>query len=229
MADHVALTGRDPERGLITGLLDDATRHGATLVIRGQPGVGKSALLEWAAATASDRFQILQALGTAAEFGFPFAGLHQILRPVLSHAIRLSRHRRDALDVAFGKASAAPPDLFSVAMAALDLLAEAATKKAVLVLADDVHWIDASSQQVLAFVGRRISSDRIVLLARTATETVGRWGTRPSRPSTCNHWTTPRRPRSSTGPATCSMPAPAPSSSTSRRATRSHCSNCPER
>ena len=165
MADHVALTGRDPERGLITGLLDDATRHGATLVIRGQPGVGKSALLEWAAATASDRFQILQALGTAAEFGFPFAGLHQILRPVLSRAFRLSRHRRDALDVAFGKASAAPPDLFSVAMAALDLLAEAATKKAVLVLADDVHWIDASSQQVLAFVGRRISSDRIVLLA----------------------------------------------------------------
>jgi DNA-binding CsgD family transcriptional regulator len=165
VADGGPLTGRDPERALITGLLDAASRRGAALVIRGTPGVGKSALLEWAAATAGDRFQVVRAAGTAAEFGLPFAALHQLIRPVLSHSIRLPRHRREALDVAFGKDSDSPPDLFSVAMAALDLIAEAATKKPVLVLADDVHWMDPSSQQALAFVARRISSDHVVLLA----------------------------------------------------------------
>ena len=165
MADRVPLTGRAQERALISGLLEDATARGAALVIRGTPGVGKSALLEWAAATAGDRFLVLRATGTAAEFGLPFAALHQIVRPVLSHSIRLPRHRREALDVAFGKESDSPPDLFSVAMAALDLIAEAAARKPVLVLADDVHWMDPSSQQALAFVGRRIASDRVVLLA----------------------------------------------------------------
>ena len=165
MADCVPLTGRNHEQALITGLLDAAASRGAALVIRGTPGVGKSALLEWAAATAGDRFQVVRAAGTAAEFGLPFAALHQIVRPVLSHSFRLPRYRRDALDVAFGKDSGSPPDLFSVAMAALDLIAAAAAIKPVLVLADDVHWMDPSSQQALAFVGRRISSDRVVLLA----------------------------------------------------------------
>ena len=165
MADRFPLIGRDPERALISGLLDAAAAHGVVLVIRGTPGIGKSALLEWAAATAGDGFQVLRAAGTAAEFGFPFAALHQIVRPVLSHSIRLPRHRREALDVAFGKESDSPSDLFSVAMAALDLIAEAAARKPVLLLADDVHRMDPSSQQALAFVARRISSDRIVLLA----------------------------------------------------------------
>ena len=165
MAGRFPLIGRDPERALISGLLDGANAHGVVLVIRGTPGIGKSALLEWAAATAGDGFQVLRAAGTAAEFGFPFAALHQIVRPVLSHSIRLPRHRREALDVAFGKESDSPPDLFSVAMAALDLIAEAAARKPVLLLADDVHRMDPSSQQALAFVARRISSDRIVLLA----------------------------------------------------------------
>ena len=165
MADRAPLTGREPERALIAGLLDDATARGAALVIRGLPGIGKSALLEWAAATAGDRFQVLRAAGTAAEFGLPFAALHQVVRPILSRSIGLPRHRREALDVAFGKESDSPPDLFSVAMAALDLIAEAAARKPVLVLADDVHWMDPSSQRALAFVGRRIASDRVVLLA----------------------------------------------------------------
>jgi DNA-binding CsgD family transcriptional regulator len=165
VADRFPLTGRDPERALINGLLEDATARGATLVIRGMPGIGKSALLEWAAATAGDQFQVLRAAGTPAEFGLPFAALHQIVRPILSHSIRLPRHRREALDVAFGKESDSPPDLFSVAMAALDLIAEAAARKPVVVLADDVHWMDPSSQQALAFVARRISCDRVVLLA----------------------------------------------------------------
>jgi predicted ATPase len=167
MADRVTLTGRDPERALISGLLDDATARGAALVICGTPGIGKSALLEWAAAKAGGGFQVLRAAGTEAEFGLPFAALHQIVRPILSHSIRLPRHRREALDVAFGKESDSPPDLFSVAMAALDLIAEAAARKPVLVLADDVHRMDPSSQQALAFVARRISSDRVVRRGRS--------------------------------------------------------------
>jgi DNA-binding CsgD family transcriptional regulator len=165
VADCVPLTGRGPELALITGLLDAAASRGAALVVRGMPGVGKSALLAWAEATAAERFQVVRAAGTVAEFGLPFAALHQIVRPFLSHSLRLPRHRREALDVAFGKESDSPPDLFSVAMAALDLIAEAAAKRPVLVLADDVHWMDPSSQQALAFVARRISSDQVVLLA----------------------------------------------------------------
>jgi DNA-binding CsgD family transcriptional regulator len=165
VADCVPLSGRGPELALITGLLDAAASRGAALVVRGMPGVGKSALLAWAEATAAERFQVVRAAGTVAEFGLPFAALHQIVRPFLSHSLRLPRHRREALDVAFGKESDSPPDLFSVAMAALDLIAEAAAKRPVLVLADDVHWMDPSSQQALAFVARRISSDQVVLLA----------------------------------------------------------------
>lgn len=165
MADRVQLAGRDSERALIMGLLDGVEHNGAVLVIRGMPGIGKSALLEWAAATAGERFRVLRATGSAAEFGLPFAALHQIIRPILSHSIRLPRYRRDALDVAFGKEPDSPSDLFSVAMAALDLVAEAAARKPVLILTDDVHWMDPPSQQVLAFIARRISSDRVVLLA----------------------------------------------------------------
>jgi DNA-binding CsgD family transcriptional regulator len=165
VADCVPLTGRNHEQALIRGLLDAAASRGTALVIRGTPGVGKSALLEWAAATAGQEFQVVRAAGTAAEFDLPFAALHQIVRPVLSHSFRLPRYRRDALDVAFGKESDSPPDLFSVAMAALDLIAAAAAIKPVLILADDAHWMDPSSQQALAFVARRISADRVVLLA----------------------------------------------------------------
>ena len=139
MADCVPLTGRNHEQALIRGLLNAAASRGTALVIRGTPGVGKSALLEWAAATAGEEFQVVRAAGTAAEFGLPFAALHQIVRPVLSHSFRLPRYRRDALDVAFGKESDSPPDLFSVAMAALDLIAAAAAIKPVLIIADDAH------------------------------------------------------------------------------------------
>jgi DNA-binding CsgD family transcriptional regulator len=166
VAQQIALIGRDTECALIRTLLDNGpTSGGAALTIRGTAGVGKSALLEWAADTAGDRFQLLRAVGTAAEFGLPFAALHQIVRPILPLSLRLPRHRRTALGVAFGGASDSPPDLYSVAMAALDLLAEAASGNPLLILLDDVQWMDLSSQQALGFVGRRVASDHIVLLA----------------------------------------------------------------
>jgi DNA-binding CsgD family transcriptional regulator len=159
------LVGRHREQAVIGAMLDRATDRGACLVIRGAPGVGKSALLEWASFTSGGRFGVQRAVGTVSEFGLPYAALHQALRPVLGHMERLNAHHRRALEVALGRASDAAPDLYAVAMAALELYAEVANERPVLLLADDVQWMDPSSQQVLAFVARRISSDRVVMLA----------------------------------------------------------------
>ncbi|MEO3927631.1 AAA family ATPase [Micromonosporaceae bacterium B7E4] len=160
-----ALVGRAPEQAAISTLLDATAEGGAALVIRGMPGVGKSALLEWAAATAGDKFRVLRTVGSVTEFGLPYAALHQVMRPILGHSNRLAARYRLALEVAFGRTSGASPDLYTVAMAALELLAEAAAGRPVLLLADDAQWMDPASQQALAFVARRVTADRIVLLA----------------------------------------------------------------
>ncbi|MFI5891104.1 AAA family ATPase [Actinoplanes sp. NPDC051513] len=162
---QLSLVGRATEQAAIGALLDGAGAGGAALVIVGTPGVGKSALLEWAAATVGDRFRVLRTAGTVTEFGLPYAALHQVVRSILRHTNGLTAHHRLALDVAFGGTSGASPDLYTVATAALELLAEAAVERPVLLLADDAQWMDPASQQVLAFVARRVASDRIVLLA----------------------------------------------------------------
>ncbi|MEU4623368.1 AAA family ATPase [Actinoplanes sp. NPDC023801] len=159
------LIGRAPEQAIISALLDRASEGGAALVIRGTPGVGKSALLEWASATAGDKFRVLRAVGSVTEFGLPYAALHQMMRPMLGHRNRLTPKYRLALEVAFGRATGTSPDLYTVAMAALELLAEMATDRPVLMLADDAQWMDPASQQALAFLARRVAADRIVLLA----------------------------------------------------------------
>jgi hypothetical protein len=109
--------------------------------------------------------RVLRAVGSVSEFGLPYAALHQVIRPVLGHSNRLTTPYRRALEIAFGRASGAAPDLSTVAMAALELLAEAAVERPVLLLADDAQWMDPASQQALAFLARRVASDRIVLLA----------------------------------------------------------------
>ncbi len=165
MVDQGPLIGRDPERATVTRLLEGVAAGGGVLVISGPPGVGKSALLDWAGVTAGPRFRVLRATGTPAEVGLPYAGLHQVLRPVLGHAARLTDHRREALDAAFGRRADTRPDLYAVALSTLDLLAEVGAEQPVLVLADDVQWMDEASRRSLAFVARRIASDRIVVLA----------------------------------------------------------------
>jgi DNA-binding CsgD family transcriptional regulator len=159
------LVGRATEQAIVSGLLDQALDGGAALVIRGTPGVGKSALLEWAASTAGDKFRVLRAVGSVTEFGLPYAALHQVMRPVLGHRNRLTPKYRLALEIAFGRTSGASPDLYTVAMAVLELLAEVAAERPVLVLADDAQWMDLASQQALAFLARRVAADRIVVLA----------------------------------------------------------------
>ena len=158
------LIGRENEQAAIAGLLDAVDRKGAALLIDGAPGVGKSALLEWAADTAGARLRVTRAVGSPAEQRLPYAALHQVLRPVLPLATGITPHRRAALDIAFGRPADTPPDPFHVAIATVDVLAEAASVRPLLILVDDAHWIDHASQFVLGFVARRLEGDRVVAL-----------------------------------------------------------------
>jgi hypothetical protein len=146
-------------------LVDEVTTHGQALVLRGEPGVGKSRLLSDAARTARERgMTVLTTTGVQSEAHLPFAGLHQLLRPVRGRAIELPAVQRVALDAAFGLTPDEVPEYFQIAMAALDLLSELASDAPLLLVAEDMQWLDLPSSEVLAFIGRRIESDPIILL-----------------------------------------------------------------
>jgi DNA-binding CsgD family transcriptional regulator/tetratricopeptide (TPR) repeat protein len=159
-----ALYGRELEVGVLEELLDRAPLGGGALLLGGEPGVGKSALLDETRRLASERgMMVLRATGFQSEARMPFAGLHQLLAPILDHIESLSSAQRDALLGAFGSGRDAP-DLFLIALAALSLLAESAARAPILVAVDDAHWFDSPSCEVLTFVSRRLESDPIVLL-----------------------------------------------------------------
>ena len=165
--DGVApLLGRTDEQALVTSLLDEVTTRGQALVLRGEPGIGKSRLLSEAAREARERgMTVLTATGVESEAQLPFAGLHQMLRPVRGRAVELPAIQRQALDAAFGLTDEGAPELFRIAMAVLDLISEVAIDAPVLLLVEDAHWLDEPTAQVLAFVARRIESDPVLLLA----------------------------------------------------------------
>src|SRR5215218_8479169 len=159
------LLGRLEEQSLLTSLLDDVATRGHALVLHGEPGIGKSRLLAQCERTARERgMGVLTAIGVQSEAHLPFAGLHQLLRPVRRRASELGDFQRAALDAAFGRTHEAAPEHFRIAMAVLDLLSDVATDAPLLVLVEDAHWLDRPSSDVLAFVGRRIESDPIVVL-----------------------------------------------------------------
>src|SRR4029450_3124740 len=161
---EVMLYGRDPERSIIGGLLEGAGASGSgVLVIRGEAGVGKSALLEDARERGSD-MRVLACAGVEAESALPFAGLHQLLRPVLRHLDKVPPPQADALRGALGLAAARGEDRFLVSLAVLSLLAEAAEQRPLLCLVDDAHWLDDASADALVFVARRLEAEGIVLL-----------------------------------------------------------------
>jgi DNA-binding CsgD family transcriptional regulator len=161
-----SLFGRESETQVLAELIDDLPGHGGSLVLSGEPGVGKSALLREASARAQDRgMLVLTAAGVPCEAQLPFAGLHQLLRPVLSRIDGLAAPQRGAILAAFGLTDAAAQDLFLTALAALDLLAETALRVPVIVVLEDAHWLDRSSCEVLAFVARRLEFEPILLLA----------------------------------------------------------------
>ena len=160
------LVGRPYEQHLLTSLLDEAPTRGQFLLLQGEPGIGKSRLLLEAERTARDRgMTVLKTLGVQCESHLPFAGLHQLLRPVHKRAADLGDVQRAALDAAFGRTPDAAPALFKIAMAVLDLLSEVATEAPLVVIVEDAHWLDRPTSEVLAFVARRIESDPIVILA----------------------------------------------------------------
>jgi DNA-binding CsgD family transcriptional regulator len=160
------LLGREDEVRLLTSLLDGVEGGGSALVLRGEPGVGKSRLLSETVALARDRgFTVLNTTGVQSEAHLAFAGLHQLLRPVRSSLERLPGMLRAALDTAFGLRDDPAPERFRIAMAALDLLGEVATEAPLLIVADDIQWLDRPSCDAFAFIARRVQSDPIVVLA----------------------------------------------------------------
>jgi DNA-binding CsgD family transcriptional regulator len=159
-----ALVGRDAELETLTAMADGVTERGGSIVVRGEAGVGKSSLLSAMAEHGSSAgLQVLATTGVECEAQLPFAGLHQVLRPLLGQLSRLADVQRHAIDTAFGAEAAPPPEQFMIALAVLNLLTDAATLKPVLVVVDDLQWLDRPTQEVLAFVARRISADPVVM------------------------------------------------------------------
>ena len=167
-----ALLGRAVETGALEGVLA-AVRDGLSgvLVLRGEAGVGKTALLDWVAEQAGD-MQVARVAGAEAEMDMGFAGLHQLLVPFLGGLEGLPAPQRQALGSAFGLVAGPPPDRFLVGLAALTLLTDAAAARPVLCLIDDAQWLDQLSIEVLGFVARRLFADRVgmVFAAREAEE-----------------------------------------------------------
>lgn len=160
------LVGRDGETQLIADLLAGLHERGAALAVRGEAGIGKSALLVVGCQIASDRgFQVLSTIGVQSETNLPFAGLQQLLRPALSRLGEVPRLQREAICAAFGISDVAAPDPFLIGLATLDLLSEAARQAPIVVIVEDAQWLDRPTIDALSFVARRVESDPIMLLA----------------------------------------------------------------
>ncbi|HSR82547.1 MAG TPA: AAA family ATPase, partial [Streptosporangiaceae bacterium] len=169
-----ALFGRDSELSAMTDLLTNAGGgRGGSLLVVGEAGLGKSALLTVAARQAGELgLSVVRATGARREARLPFAGLHQLVQPLRRGMNRLPSPLRTALESVFGRSGVSNTEPFLVALATLELLANAAGSRPVVVLADDVHWLDAASREVLSFVSRRVAVEPIavVLAAREDTE-----------------------------------------------------------
>lgn len=158
------LRGRDQELAALEGVLATARAGGsAVLVVRGEPGIGKTALLQNAAARATG-FRTAAIAGVESEMELPFASLHQLFAPLLGRLDGLPGPQQDALSVAFGLRSGAVPNRFLMGLAALSLLAGAAQERPLACFVDDAQWLDAGSRQVLAFVARRLMAEPVALV-----------------------------------------------------------------
>ena len=133
------------------------------LVLRGEPGVGKTALLDYAVEQASE-LRVLRAAGVESEMELPFAGLHQLCAPMIDRLERLPDPQREALSTAFGLSAGEAPDRFFVALAMLGVLAEAAEERPVVCVVDDAQWLDRASAQALSFVARRLLAEPVGLV-----------------------------------------------------------------
>jgi DNA-binding CsgD family transcriptional regulator len=161
------LLDRLPERAALSQLLDTARAgRSGVLVMRGEPGVGKTALLEYAIESAAG-LRVARVAGVESEMELAFAALHQLCAPMLDKLGGLPDPQRAALGVAFGLSTGAAPDRFLVGLAVLGLLSEAAEQQPLLCVIDDAQWLDRASALVLAFVARRLLAEPVALVFAT--------------------------------------------------------------
>jgi hypothetical protein len=159
------LYGRERELAMLGELVTRVGEPGGSLVVRGEAGTGKSALLSETGRLARERGLVVpKTTGVESEAHLPFAGLHQLLRPILAEIDALPGPQRAAISAAFGRSDEAAPDIFLIALAALDLLVEVSGGSPLLLVVDDAHWLDRPSCDVLAFVARRVELEPIALL-----------------------------------------------------------------
>jgi hypothetical protein len=157
---------------VLDGLIDDVRRgESRSLVLRGEAGVGKTALLKYLVESGSD-LTVARAVGVESEMELAFASLHQLCGPMLDRLERLPAPQRQALGVVFGLEVGAAPDRFLVGLAVLSLLSEVADEGPLLCVVDDAQWLDQASALTLAFVARRLLAERvgIVFAAREPSE-----------------------------------------------------------
>jgi DNA-binding CsgD family transcriptional regulator len=159
-----AFLGRSGEREVLDRLLETAREgRSAVLVIRGEAGIGKTALVRYVAQQAAG-FRVAQIAGVEAEMELPFAGLHRLCSPMLVRIDALPDPQQNALRMSFGLSSGDAPDRFLVALAALTLFAEVAGKRPLLCLVDDAQWLDAATSQVLGFIARRLLAESVAIV-----------------------------------------------------------------
>jgi DNA-binding CsgD family transcriptional regulator len=158
------LLGRSRELARLEQILDDLGDGGAALVVHGEAGIGKTTLLEAVARGAAARgITVIRTTGVPSESGMPYAGLHRLLQPHLAKVPALPGPQREALSAAFGLSQGAAPDVFLIALAVLELLAETAATAPLLLVIEDAHWLDADTSEVLSFVARRVEIEPIAL------------------------------------------------------------------
>jgi len=158
---RIPLRGRANECGQLDGLLADIRRcEGRSLVLRGEAGIGKTALLQYLIESASD-MTVARAVGVESDMELAYASLHQLCVPLLDRVGTLPPPQREALRVAFGVAEGPPPDRLLVGLGVLSLLSEVAEERPLLCVVDDAQWLDHASALTFAFVARRLLAERV--------------------------------------------------------------------
>jgi DNA-binding CsgD family transcriptional regulator len=156
--------GRTSEREVLDRLLGNVRGgQSGVVVVRGETGIGKTALLRYAERQASG-FRVAQIAGVEAEMELPFAAVHQLCAPIVARLSALPEHQRNALSVALGLSSGDAPDRFLVALAVLSVLSAVAEEQPLLCLVDDAQWLDGASDQVLGFVARRLLAESVAIV-----------------------------------------------------------------
>jgi DNA-binding CsgD family transcriptional regulator/tetratricopeptide (TPR) repeat protein len=150
-------------------LADVRAGQSRAVVLRGEAGVGKTALLGYLTEHA-EGFRIAHAVGVESEMELAYGGLHQLCRPILDLVEQLPRAQRDGLATVFGVGDGPPPNRFLVGLATLSLFAEEAEEQPLVCIVDDAHWLDQASAQILGFVARRIVAERVAIVAAARTE-----------------------------------------------------------